>query len=138
MISNNSIQAALITYLKANSSLLAKLSSSADIKESQWQGTDFIYPAVRIDLGTQVPEGNPLCNYSSLPITVQVFTEDASSLNCDTIAGIIGNILHGVNFHDTPNKVTFVRLTVIGLVGAIRRDNLTWYSEVSARALISP
>lgn len=138
MISNNSIQAALITYLKANTVLLAKLSSSADIKENQWQGTDFIYPAVRIDLGTQVPDGNPQCNYSSLPITVQVFTEDASSLNCDTIAGTIGTILHGANFHDTTQKVTFVRLTVIGLVGAIRRDSLTWYSEVNVRALISP
>lgn len=138
MISNNSIQAALITYLKANTVLLAKLSSSADIKENQWQGTDFIYPAVRVDLGTQVPDGNPQCNYATLPITVQVFTEDASSLNCDAIAGVVGAILHGANFSNSTYKVTFMRLTVIGLVGAIRRDNLTWYSEVNARALISP
>ena len=51
MISDELIQAAIISKLKATSSLTSLLAEGvAGVKEYQWQGDDFKYPAVRLDL----------------------------------------------------------------------------------------
>ena len=59
MIDNDDIQAGLVAYLKAQTTtIVALLDSSGEIKEDQWQGTTFLYPAVRVDLGPQLPKAN--------------------------------------------------------------------------------
>ena len=58
MISNDLVQAAIVAKLKADTTLVAWLtarSAENEIRESQWQGTVFSFPAVRVELGTQEP-----------------------------------------------------------------------------------
>jgi hypothetical protein len=43
-------QAAIISYLKSIPALIAILGNASQIKEYFWQGTDFVYPGVRLQM----------------------------------------------------------------------------------------
>lgn len=95
MIDNDLIQAALVAKLKANTALvnwLTTFSAQSEIRESQWQGRDFFYPAVRVELGTQVEEGNPPC-YSAIPFTVYSYSEKDSSREANQLAGYVNDAI---------------------------------------------
>lgn len=95
MIDNNLIQAAIVSKLKADTLLVAFLTSlgaGAEIRESQWQGTTFAYPNVRVELGTQIEEGNPPC-YSTQPFTVYSYSEQDSSREANQLAGYVNDAL---------------------------------------------
>ena len=92
MIANNNIQAAIITKLKADTDLVAWLtarSASNEIRESNWQGAAFTYPAVRVQTGTQQPGPDTSHCYlttSEIPFTVLCFSESDSSQQADILA----------------------------------------------------
>jgi hypothetical protein len=95
VIDNSEIQAAIVAKLKANSALtawLAARSTAGEIRENQFQGREFQYPAVRVDLGTQTEEGNPPC-YSVLPFTVYCYSEKGSSQEANELAGLVNSAL---------------------------------------------
>ena len=95
MIDNDLIQAALVAKLKANTALvnwLTTFSAQSEIRESQWQGRDFFYPAVRVELGTQIEEGNPPC-YSTIPFTVYSYSEKDSSREANQLAGYVNDAI---------------------------------------------
>jgi len=138
MIPNNDVQAALMTRLKASIAITSLLKTSTDIKESQWQGTTFAYPAVRLSLGTQVPESGYSCKASSLPFTVICKDENPSSHNADALAGAVSNTLHGKRWCDIIQGVRFTSIRVTGLRSATREDERTWRAEVDFQAMIVP
>ena len=129
---NDDIKAGLVAKLKADTTLVAALSSSSDIKESQWQGDTFVYPAVRVRILSNVPPDSD-CEYGIVTAGVLVFSEEASSLEADTIAGIIRTALHKKSF--TSSGVAFTGMRVTNLVPAIRSDRNTWRSEVLLRTI---
>lgn len=95
MIDNDLIQAAIVAKLKANTALttwLAVRSTAGEIREGQFQGREFLYPAVRVELGTQIEEGNPPC-YSTLAFTVYSYSEQNSSQQANQLAGLIADAL---------------------------------------------
>jgi hypothetical protein len=95
MISDDLVQAAIITKLQADTTLIAWLtarSAASEIRENQWQGVTFVYPAVRVDLLPQTEPGNPPC-YSQQLFNVFVFAEGDSSQNCAILAGLIDSAL---------------------------------------------
>lgn len=95
MIDNDLIQAAIVAKLKADTALtnwLATRSTNDEIREGQFQGREFQYPAVRVELGTQIEEGNPPC-YSSLPFTVYSYSEKGSSQEANQLAGYVKDAL---------------------------------------------
>lgn len=95
MISNEIIQAALISYLKADTSIisfLTQFNAQDEIRESEYQAREFVYPAIRLELGVQIEEGNPPC-YSTLPFTVYCYSEEASSKQCNQLAGLVNTRL---------------------------------------------
>lgn len=129
MLDNAVIQAAIIAKLKANAALVAWLtarSAGSEIRESQWQGTTFVFPAVRVDLGTQNPEGNGPCYPTSgeVTFTVDSFGEDDSSKSADNLAGLVNTALFNKHLAGTGFKSGLVRSD--GLVGAIRLDERLW------------
>lgn len=134
---NDEIQAALVSYLKSKTSITDLLtiggSSASEIREDQWKGVDFKYPAIRIRLISNVPI-NPQCNYSQVEISFMVFSEKQSSFEADKIAGIINDILNGHSF--TSNGIAFT-FTTTNLIPAIAQDETTWRSEVLTRATAS-
>lgn len=95
MIDNDLIQAAIVAKLKADTLLtawLAGLSSASEIRESQYQSGEFQYPNVRVELGTQIEEGNPPC-YSTIPFTVYSYSEKDSSREANQLAGYVNDAL---------------------------------------------
>lgn len=129
--SNNSIQKNIIARLKATASLIAELvafdSSANEIREDQWQGTEFSYPNIRVRMIRNVPDGDTDdCNGSSVDVSIMVFTQDYSTLEADKIAGIISSSLHGKTY-SANNVELFLRTT--NMLPAVRADRNTWRSE---------
>ncbi len=126
MISNDLIQAAIISKLKADSALIEWLTergSSKEIRENQWQGRSFSYPAVRVDLGTQTEQGNPPC-YSTMPFSIYSYTEDDSSQLCDVLAGLVNAALLRKRFSGTGFSSGIV--IADGLTSAARSSERVW------------
>jgi hypothetical protein len=143
MIANDRVQAALMTKLKAMTFLIALLQKKEDIKESQWQGRDFVYPAVRVALGTQTPIVAHPCAASKVTVTIIVKSEEASSKEADVIAGLLASPvasggLNGLTWSAIIEGVRFVSLRTAGLVSAVREDERTWRAEVSFLAIVEP
>lgn len=132
MKSNNEVQAAFVSYLKSNSTITGTV-SAAEIREDQWQGREFDYPNIRVRLISNTPIGSESCGLSRVALSVMVFTEDASSLNADRIAGIINLVLHGRSF--SSNGIAFACRTT-NLIPALRSDIQEWRSEVLMNATV--
>lgn len=95
MIDNDLIQAALVAKLKADTALVVYLTgfgAGSEIRESQFQSREFVYPAVRVELGTQVEDDNPPC-YSTIPFTVYSYSEKDSSREANQLAGYVNDAL---------------------------------------------
>lgn len=134
MLRNDQIQSAIIDRLKGNTSILALLSSSGDIKEDQWQGTSFVYPAVRLQLNSNQPLGDANCRHSTISLSILVYTEDDNSLLVDKIAGIINNELHDKQFSSSGIAVS---LRTTNLVPAVKSDVRTWRSQILMTGIAS-
>ena len=135
MLRNDQIQAALIAKLKANTTIVAELASSADIKEDQYQGTEFNYPGVRVQLNSNEPlTQDANCPHTRIGLSVLVFTEDDNSLEADRIAGIIHNELHAQQY--TINGIA-ISLHTTNLIPAIRSDVRTWRSQILMSGIAS-
>jgi hypothetical protein len=130
LITNNEIQAAVVGWLKSKPLIVVEILDSDEIKEEQWQGTMFVYPAIRVRLISNRPESRQGC-IQPITLGIQVYTEDASSKNCDRIAGIIGKEVHDKQFSTSG---FLFGMFVTDLVPAYRRDAQTWMSEVLIKA----
>lgn len=131
--SNDLIQTAIIARLKAESSVTAEV-NAAEVREDQWQGTEFIYPNVRVRMINNVPVRGFECNTGNIDMSVLVHTQDDSSRNADRIAGIINTVLHDVQFSSSDLSI---HLYTTNLVPAMRSDVRTWRSEVRMSGTVS-
>jgi len=130
--SNDEIQAAILAYIRSKATITAVITST-EMREDQWQGTTFVYPAIRIRMISNVPSDTN-CNYNNISLSIMVFTDDASSQNADKIAGIINQALHDKSFSSN-NIAIFLRAT--NLIPAFRSDIRTWRSEVLMNGIVS-
>lgn len=133
MIGVDDVREALIDYLKSKTTITTALGGSTEIRERQWQGTEFTYPNVRVSIGRMVPQFAGECNIFDCPITISVFSEMAQSSQADNIAGIINTALHRRSFDS--NGVRFMMWTTP--VEAIREDTRTWRSQVIGQATVN-
>lgn len=126
MISPELVQAGIVAHLKADSALIAFLtarSAQNEIRENQWQGRSFSYPALRVDLLTQTEPGNPPC-YSQTAFNVFCFTEDNSSKECGVLAGLLNESLIRKKFSGTGYISGLV--TTLGMVPPLRTTERVW------------
>jgi len=93
---SETFKAAWIASLKSKPTLLALLSTSGDIKETQWQGSDFIYPAVRVSVDF-MPSVNR-CGPDDADVEIKVYSEEKSSKQSVHIANVIYGLYHGHPF----------------------------------------
>ena len=82
------IQAAVISYLKASPTITSQMTgiSGTEIRETQWQGSDFVYPALRVYVDF-MPSING-CGVDSAHICIEVHAEEKSSLMTKVLSGI--------------------------------------------------
>lgn len=153
MIPNDVVQADLIAALKDNAALVTALTKPDpevqgqtvggvnNIKESQWAGTDFIYPAVRVRVNRQVPiTDRQNCDHARLSFSIRVLTEGGSSKQADQIAGVVADQLHGDagggKFFQGTGWSTYLRNS--GLASAIRTGERIWQSEAFFEGTVYP
>jgi len=133
MLRNDQIQSALIAYAKSKSVITDELIGSVEIRENQWQGTQFVYPNIRLMMRptTVLDRG---CSKYNISFSWLVFSEEASSLEVDRISGIISNELNDKSF--TYQSIGFMLWTT-SLIPAIRQDRRKWRSEVLMNGIAS-
>lgn len=135
MLRNDELQAGLVTKIKGLQALLTGTSVTAtEVREDQWQGTEFGYPNVRIRMISNTPVASDICNRTKFTVSFQCFSEGSSSLESDRIAGIINTALHTTQF--VSNGIAF-GLTATGIVPAIRSDIRTWRAEALMQGIAS-
>lgn len=131
MFSDELIQADLIAKLKTLTSATSLLGDGVSgIKEAQWQGDTFLYPAVRLDLedNRYYFDEQARCNLTEIKFSVYVFSEERSSKQCSQIKGLLEAGLTGVGFSGT--NARYIELRLVDNVPAIREDERTWRSQL--------
>jgi hypothetical protein len=126
VISPDLVQAAIVSHLKADTALinwLTTYSAEDEVRENQWQGRAFVYPAVRVDLLPQTEPGNPPC-YSQVLFNVFAFAEGDSSLDCAVLSGLIDTALIRKKFSGTGFDSGLV--ITLGGVPPIRTAERVW------------
>ena len=136
MIGDAVIQADIVADLLAFGTLTALLKTTAEVREDQYQGTIFGYPAVRVAIlnQTYIPDREH-CDHALLAFGVRCYVEDASSKNADVLAAIVNTRLHLRNFHGT-GWVSWFRSQ--GLIGALRVDERLWRAEALFGGTVYP
>jgi hypothetical protein len=130
------VQIALLAYLKAQASLVTLLTVSNNIKETQWQGTDFVYPAVRV--GNDVLPSQDGCKPDEVEGAILCFSEQKSSKQCSQIASEVSKILHRLSFTSPVNSVKFMRIYVTRVTYPSQVEGTTiWQSQVQITAQVS-
>lgn len=131
MIDNNELQEAIVAKLKANAALVAALATSVEVRENQFQGIDYAYPCVRVDMGVQVPN-IPDCLIYSSPWVVRCMSQQDSSKESNHIAYLVSEaIKKGFTYKNV--KFVMIQRT---LGDAVRRDERTWVAEVRYSSLV--
>lgn len=129
MISTTELQQEVITDLQADALLVAVVGD--EIREEQWQGMEFLYPAVRVGMATNLPLGDTCRhNHSTMGFKILCFSEDPSSQQCDTLAGLVMDALLGHQFIVTNFTTGEIRLGRQGQIPARWTSQRVWRSEV--------
>jgi hypothetical protein len=136
MISNDLIQAAIITTLKADTTLVNWLTAEGvgdEIREAQWQGRDFEYPAVRVQAGNQQAGGNGPCYVTTgeTPFIIYCYSENDSSQQADQLAGLVDDALLGK--HLSGSGFSTGPVLSDGLIKATRTGERVWQGTFLGR-----
>jgi len=138
MIGNDLIQAAIVAGLKADTALvnwLTALSAGDEIRETQWQGTAFTYPAVRASVGDQLPDaGMGTCYLTSgeFTFTVYSYSESDSSRQADQLAALVNDALIGKRLNGTGFATMSIKCD--GMAHATRMAERVWSAANIYRA----
>lgn len=135
MISNEELQKAFITRMKADTGITIILGAGTEIREQQWQGRAFTYPAVRLALGIQIPlvYMEP-CEWSLLSFSVLCLSEQRSSKRADELAGAVNVCFHKSAWDEASYRLHKIRS--VGLNSATRMSERIWRAEAFFQARI--
>jgi hypothetical protein len=143
MIANNIVQAAIVSWLQADANVIGSLPEAAvGVKEAQYQGSDYKYPAVRVRVVRQTPDPTKeQCDHARFIGSIRCYAEGPSSLPADRLAGIVNARLHRAQIAGgTVGTDAFYipRVYCEGLSGAIRLNERLWVSEVTVGGNVIP
>ena len=138
MISDNLIQADLIAKLKSITSVTSVLGDGVSgVKELEWQGDEFTYPCVRLELedaGYEM-EDQENCGLYFCEFSIYTFSQERSSKQCSQIKGMLETALSGLGFTGTYAK--FNRLRLLESIPAVREDSRTWRTQLRYRTRLT-
>jgi hypothetical protein len=135
MLRNDTIQEGIIDKIKSISAITSLVTNSEgviEVRETDWQGTGFEYPNIRVDM-EQVPslEG---CAYGEIDFFIRVQSEDASSKEAMNISGLV--------FQNLPrsfisNGVYFSGVICRNIGRPFRIGQNTWQISNQYQAIVS-
>lgn len=125
MFSNYVVRAVLVSYLKNNSATIGIVSK--EVREKQWQGNDFDYPAIRVKIIFQKPPLDATCNWADLQFSVQCYSELASSQESESMELEVTKLLDNKTI--SSGGVKIYSLHCVGMIGSNRVDERTWMAE---------
>ena len=143
MIINNQIQQALIARLKDNTQygipalhLALGIDEEEKIRENQFQGTQFDYPAIRVSFAYLNPTENTPCRDDIFRsyFSIIAYSEDTSSLEVNTVAGLVAEALDEVVINVPAFRTGNISLGSVN--AAIRIGPRLWRAETFFRASI--
>lgn len=123
MVSLEHVQQSIIDKLKLDVPLVAVV--GLEIREDSWQGTEFAFPAIRIALGTMRPSSDG-CRLH-VPIDVQCFSEEASSLQALQLINLVADVLEGTQLHDATFRTLDIWLETV--VSPVRANPRIWRGD---------
>lgn len=132
MVSNDDIQAAIVAYLKSQSTVTVILGSSEEIRELEWQGTDFQYPAVRVSVDFRPSIDG--CAPGRATVFLDNFSEQKSSAQSQSLAGAEYDVFHKRPFNQ--NGMHFSGVTVMNMPKA-NATIFGWLSSVEIVCLVN-
>lgn len=133
MISPVKIAEALITALKSTTALTSLVGS--EIREDEWMGGDFVYPAVRVRLTSMGPPSNHNgeCrpNVAKLQFSILCYTEGRSSKKCLELGAVVEGALKNKHI-ETSDIAPMSRITIPegGYVFPVAETENLWRCEV--------
>lgn len=132
MVDTETLQEAWIAYLKAQPTVVALLTNggATQIKESQFQGTDFFYPAIRVYID-EFPNAVP-CTPETIEVYIDVYSEEKSSKQARHIAAALEALLKKTQF--TQNGIKFPMVWTRKVTHPVR-DIYAWRSCLEIKAL---
>lgn len=137
MIDNFVIQADIVADLKAYSDLTDALEEGSEgIKESQYQGREFQYAAVRVHIDSNTPIATrEQCDHARLIMTIRSYAEGGSSKQASQVAALVNTRFHRRNFRAA---TWYTWLRSAGFMGPNRVADELWMSETVFNGVIYP
>ncbi len=128
------VQAAVISYLKGQTSITSQLTgiSGTEIREYQWQGADFVYPALRVYVDLR-PSING-CGPDTAMVCIEAHSEQKSSMPCQQLTGALTTVLHKKRFKAGGLDFPMSRVTD---VTRPERTIFGWMSKVNLDVLVN-
>ena len=130
------VQLALIERLKADTALVALLGTADQIKETEWQGASFVYPAVRVE--NTVRPNVAYCPPDDVDITIFCLSEQKSSKQCSKVAAAVAKVFHNKRGETATNGVKFVFSRVTSITYPKQQEGQSvWVSPVEIVAQVN-
>jgi len=116
---------AWIADLKSHPEITSLLCAPNEIREVEWQGTDFCYANIRVAI-TFRPSINR-CGPDDADIELEIFSEEKSSKQATHIASVIVGLYHGHTFEMNGIKFSTV---IVREVTKPERSIYAWMVKV--------
>jgi hypothetical protein len=136
MIEPHIIQADIVADILTQASITDLLASAAEVREDQYQGTVYGYPAIRVDIISQTPIVAPWpCDLTTLNFTLRVYTEGGSSKSNSIILGAINNAYHRKIFGASTWNCWF---RSAGVINPAKQGTKLWRGEAIFTGTVYP
>ena len=132
LIPTDEIRTSLITALKTNTTIMAELDDSNEVREYNWKGADFSYPNIRVQIRENTIEPSLSCG-QRIFASIYSFSEENSSSQAEQIAGIIADEFHAKSL--SASDLFFTQI-IADIIPAVSVEVNTWRSEVTIRSWV--
>lgn len=140
MIGDEVIQAGIIARLKTYPTATGAFTNSAEIRELEWQGDEFVYPNIRLDLEDNRDYFNEQerCQLQEVEFSVYIFSEQRSSKECSQIKSEIINYIKGRGWTNITHNIRFSPPRLIENIPTIRESERVWRAQARFSSKVSP
>lgn len=143
MINPDLVKKGLLDFLQADSALVNAIGGTSQIAEGQFQGQDFTYPRIIIDVQPQTPIGDGIdrLKLSTLNWTVRVFSEDKASHEANNLLNLVMEAQFnkqwtGTDTNNTPN-FRLIRVDLVNIEDAFRLSERLWMASATFESQVN-